>query len=130
MKYTAKQLGEALYNINNSEKDKEKNIKNFVSFLAAQGLLSHIGEIYSEYEKFRKKKDNIISVHVESAFELKKEDREGIKKLVAQKYKKIPEISEHINKKLIAGVRIQIEDFMIDTSVFGKLKNLKKLMAN
>jgi F-type H+-transporting ATPase subunit delta len=129
MNVNVKQCAKILYELHKDKDKLETNIRGFAAFLVEQNMSSKAHKIYDEFEKYRKEKDNLISVEVESAIKLDAGELEEIEKMVREKSGKKPEITEKTNPKLLAGLRILVEDTMIDSTVSTKLKNLGKIIT-
>ena len=129
MNLTTKQCAKILYELHKDKDKLETNIRGFAAFLVEQNMSSKAHKIYDEFEKYRKEKDNLISVEVESAVKLSAGEIKEIEKMVHERSGKKPEITERINPKLLAGLKIMVEDTMIDSTVAAKLKNLGKIIT-
>ena len=101
----------------------EKRIKNFVDILKKNNDLSLVDKIVDEYNKHHRNQRNISRIEITSSNKLNPE----ILNKIIQKFKKQIEIEEKIDKSLIGGMVIKIDNsFLIDGSVKRKLEDLKK----
>jgi F-type H+-transporting ATPase subunit delta len=82
-------------------------------------LLPNIYEVYLDLER---KAANLSIAKVTSAFPLSSSERNAIKKFLMKKFNATIELEESLDKNIIAGIKINIEDFSIDVSIEGKIK--------
>jgi len=125
MKITPKQYAVSLYestkNVRGAEL--EKRIKKFVEILRKNNDLSLENEITQQYCKYYRDKKNISKIEIISSEKL------NAKMLgrILQKFERQVEIEEKIDKSLIGGIVIKIDDnILIDGSVKRKLEDLRK----
>ena len=125
MKITPKQYAVSLYDSTQKVDDAElsKRISNFVNILKKNNDLSLSGKIIEHYFKYRREQKNISKVEITSCDKLDTEVTNDIIK----KFNKQIEIEEKIDKTLLGGIIIKIDDnTLIDGSVKRKLENLRK----
>ena len=125
MKITPKQYAISLYDSTQNVDDAElgKRISNFVNILKKNNDLSLSGKIIEHYFKYRREQKNISKVEITSCDKLDTEVTNDIIK----KFNKQVEIEEKIDKTLLGGIIIKIDDnTLIDGSVKRKLENLRK----
>ena len=125
MKITPKQYAISLYETTkNVDKFRAgERIKNFVNILKKNNDLSLANKIKAEYNKYYRNQKNISKIEIISNAKL---SSETLNKII-QKFKNQIEVEEKIDKSLINGVVIKInDDILIDGSVKRKLDNLRK----
>ena len=125
MKITPKQYAISLYDSTKGVDDIEadKRINNFVNILKKNNDLSLAGKIIEYYYKHHQKKKNISKIEIISNDKL---DSETINDIV-KKFNKQIEVEEKIDKSLIGGIILKIDDnTLIDGSIKRKLENLEK----
>ena len=125
MKITPKQYAISLYETTkNVDKFRAgERIKNFVNILKKNNDLSLANKIKDEYNKYYRNQKNISKIEIASNAKL---SSETLNKII-QKFKNQIEVEEKIDKSLINGVVIKInDDILIDGSVKRKLDNLRK----
>ena len=125
MKITPKQYAISLYDSTKDVDDIEadKRINNFVNILKKNNDLSLAGKIIEYYYKHHGKKKNISKIEIISNDKL---DSETINDIV-KKFNKQVEVEEKIDKSLIGGIILKIDDnTLINGSIKRKLENLKK----
>ncbi|MDD2655987.1 MAG: ATP synthase F1 subunit delta [Patescibacteria group bacterium] len=127
MKISNKQFAEALYEltIGLNASDLDIVLKNFVGLLAKKHKIKQTNNIIAEFETILKKKQGIVELEVTSARDL---DSEIIKK-IKESFGKEVFVQEKIDKNLIGGIRVKIEDKILDASVKTQLTNLKKSLT-
>ena len=128
MKITPKQYAISLYETTkNVDKFRAgERIKNFVNILKKNNDLSLANKIKDEYNKYYRNQKNISKIEIISNAKL---SSETLNKII-QKFKNQIEVEEKIDKSLIDGIVIKInDDVLIDGSVRRKLEDLKKSLA-
>jgi F-type H+-transporting ATPase subunit delta len=128
MKITPKQYAISLYeSTKNVDKDElDRRIKNFVCILKKNNDLSLADKIIQQYSKYYRKKRNISKVEITAPNKLNQEELNSILKKVSKQI----EVEEKVDKSLIGGIIIKIDNnTLIDGSVRRKLEDLKKKLA-
>ncbi|NMB56483.1 F0F1 ATP synthase subunit delta [Candidatus Beckwithbacteria bacterium] len=110
---------------------KTQLITNILSqFLAQGGDIEEIKEVVKELEELVKKETKKNTAVITSAQTLNEKQKEEIKKIIKARFDNISIFEFKIDKELIAGLKIQIRDFIIDMSLENSLRefneNLKK----
>lgn len=127
MKLTAKQLARILVLHVDEESDRQitKSVKDFVSFLHSEGLMSLWRDIEQEIHVIWKEKYGASRVRIISAHAFSKEALDTIATLT-----KGADISQTVDARLIGGAVIRIDDKRIDGSISGTLRRLKTTLAS
>jgi len=127
MKYTSQQYAKALYDsLKKSDEEGAGLIfKNFYNVLLRNNDLGLINKIIEKIEEIDKKERNIVEVKIDSANKLTQETQDKLRNLMGDK----AQIKERVNPRLIGGLKIQIDDLLIDGSIRGKLDKLKRKLA-
>lgn len=73
--------------------------------------------------------NNILEVKVESAKVLGERELERITQYITTTYKKTVELTAEVNPELVAGIVIIVDGKMVDLSVAGQLKNVRKALG-
>lgn len=121
MKYKSKQYAIALVEIMQKEKDSAKMVAGFLDFIKKNRDEKKLREILKLAEKLYFKKTGNKKIILETARHQNFKNSELINSLV----KKGDVVEEKINKDLIAGVKIVInEERQLDFSLFKKLQEL------
>jgi F-type H+-transporting ATPase subunit delta len=94
---------------------------NFVRVLADNGRLAVLPEIRSQYEALKNEREGIIEAEVHTAFDI---DEAQLADLVARLEKKTGRkvrARVHLDRELIAGVKVVLGDKVIDGSARAQL---------
>lgn len=124
MRYTPKQYAKALYESLKEAKEDEVDLvfKNFYSILLRNNDLKLINKIIEKIEEIDKEKRGVVEVEVTGAKEIDKDLVSKLRNLIGKK----AEIQEKVDPGLIGGLKIQINDLLIDGSIKAKLNKLKQ----
>jgi len=125
MKITPKQYAISLYEstIKIDKAQAERRIKKFVDILKKNNDLSLSNKIIEQYYRHYRNEKNISKIEIVSH---KKLNPETLNQII-QKFNKQIEVEEKIDKSLIGGIIIKIDNnLLLDGSVKRKLKNLRK----
>lgn len=93
-----------------------------IQLMKQQGLLENLPEVVDELQAYVQSQQS--SVIVESATDLEPETMDQIVELLKKKLGYSPNIEHRINKDLIAGIRIKINDQLIDATVKAQLESV------
>ncbi len=96
-------------------------IEQFVLILQKNNKLKKIDYIIKDFITYSKKQEGIKIVEIETARKLEPSALSSIKKLFGEK----SEITETINKNLLGGVKIKVDDMVYDASLKTQLSKLK-----
>lgn len=126
-KSSIKQYAKALYEATKDAPDAAIGgiVNNFLSILERDNKLKKIEYIIDEFTAYSKMAEGIMQIEVESARKLDAGAAEKIRKIFGAK----SEIRETVNKKLIGGLRIKINDIILDASVKNQLNRLKNSLT-
>lgn len=108
-----------------SEKETEEILQTLVLLLAKRHQTARIPHIVRAIENAWKEAYALASIEVTTAFPL---PQSLIKRL--EKMANGAELKTHVDKTLIAGASIRIDDRIIDGSVDGHLRSLKRVLAD
>jgi F-type H+-transporting ATPase subunit delta len=129
MAFSVAQYAQALYESLEGTKpgDHEQVIDNLVAVLKKNNDLKKFNEIVDAFERFDLEKRGVTKAEITTAHEVKidKTVIDSLNKLADQQV----EIKQTVDESLIGGVLIRMDDTMIDASVKGQLKNLKKTLS-
>ncbi len=122
------QFAKALYEVT---KDLPKGhlpevIEQFVLILQKNNKLKKADYIIEEFISYSKKQEGIKMIEIETARKLDHSVLAKIKKTFGEK----SEITEIVNKDLLGGVRIKVDDLVYDASIRLQLKNLKEKLIS
>lgn len=127
MAYSAKQLAEAFLDLaeNKKGKDLQDTARAYIGWLAGQNEKHRIKEVMRQIDKLWKERHGVSNVEVASAQPLTNKMRDKLRNTVDG-----ASISEVVDKNLIGGARIRIDDHVLDGSIKGRLDALKKTLSN
>lgn len=83
-------------------------------------------EIAEQYIEVYKKQNNILTVNIETAYQIDKESRDKIINLLEKQSEAKIELTEEVKDELIGGFVLSTEDKQFDASVLRQIKNLQK----
>lgn len=122
MKYNPRQYAQALYESLKEAEDFDSVFKNFYNILLRNNDLKLINKIIEKIEEIDKEERGVVEVEVTSAKEIDKELVSKIRELIGEK----AEIKAKTDSNLIAGLKLQIDDLLIDGSIKAKLNKLRQ----
>lgn len=105
-------------------------VLNYLSVLIDKNRIAYFKSINEEYQQLYRIDKGIKFVKVESAIKMSNEQILRLKQQIIKKCGSAIEMDIHINKELVAGIRIKIDDYYIDMSVKGQLEKLKTDILN
>lgn len=112
------------------ENDIDSELMNFLTVIAAYKLAGQLDEVIDTYQDIYKEGHHIESLKVTSAKELSEEQVAKIKTMLEEKLGHEVELSLYTNPDLIAGIRVQGKDFLLDNSMKNRLDSLKENLKN
>lgn len=122
MKYNPRQYAQALYESLREIEDVDSVFKNFYTILLRNNDLKLINKIIEKIEEIDKEERGVIEVEITGAKEIDKDLVLKLREIIGNK----TEIQEKIDPDLIGGLKIQINDLLIDGSIKGKLNKLRQ----
>ncbi|MEK7665540.1 MAG: F0F1 ATP synthase subunit delta [Patescibacteria group bacterium] len=127
MKPTAKQYANVLHDITEGKTGKvlELVVKDFVALLSDRHERSRHREIARVFESVWRRRYGTATVRLETAQAISAElDRE-----LKERFTNAT-IEKRVNKELLGGARLQIDDRLLDGSIAGQLSRLKSYLIN
>ena len=82
-------------------------------------------EVNKSFVTLAKKKLNIAYVEVTSPFTMDNSDQDNLAKELSDITNKQIDVNFSVNKELIGGLKIKIDDMLFDSSLKTKLENAK-----
>lgn len=101
-----------------------ESLVNFLTLLQENDRLESLPEIFELFEQKVEEDRNSSKAIIESAFELSNSDQKKLEKLLSDKFGKSITSTVEINPTLIGGIKIIINDTVIDSSVKGSLDKM------
>lgn len=102
---------------------------NFLKLLIDKGRFQSIAEITKEYAKRYRKENNIVVAYGKSAKKLSAKEQKRLCGMLEKKLSKRVELRLSIEPELLAGIRIKVNDVVLDYTALGQLENLKHLAS-
>lgn len=106
------------------------NIVNFIKIIIRNKRATSIIKIFDEFIKDCNQDLKIKSGTIYSVNELNQKQINDLEKALESKLKCQVELINVIDKKLIGGIKIQVEDQIFDGSIKNKLENLRKSLIS
>ena len=100
------------------------SVRNLLNLLAYNKRLSLLSEIFVLFDKLVAEEHNTAKAIIQSAFPMDDEERQQFEKLLSNKFGKTISASVEVSAALIGGVKILINDTVIDASVKGSLEKM------
>ena len=116
-----------------SNQDETSKYAKIVRFLFRRHLLSQAANILLQLEKVINQAENKIVVRVSSAEKLEEKTKEYLTQNLKKRYsrKEVPKeiiLVEKLDKNLLGGTRLEINDEVIDLSIKNKMEKLKEYL--
>ena len=102
----------------------------FISLLIDKSRFAHFSEIVKVFIKKYNALHDIEVAYVQSARALSDEEKDALQKMLEKHTGKTIEMKTSIHKELIAGVRIKINDEVLDNSAAKRLEKMKESVIN
>ena len=123
-----KNLAYAIYESSKDKKESEIDslVQNIISFLSKKRMLSKSDKILSTLEKVIDDDQGITRVTISSRLKISDKIIKEIEEFIKKKYKsKTVEITLKEDEKLLGGIKIEIGDEVLDTTLQNKIKKLQ-----
>ena len=124
-----KDIARAIYLVSKDKTHVELHevINKVVKFLARRRLLSKAGDILKRLNKIINHENQKIVAKLLSAQKLKEETKKDLIFLLKKRYRaKEVVLLESLDKKLLGGIRIEINNEIIDLTIKNKIKKLQE----
>lgn len=125
-------IAKAIYSISKGKTDTELHAinKKIVKFLSRRRLMSKSKDILERLNKIINHEEERIEVKVSSSTPLKEETKKELASYLKKRYeaKKVV-LEETIDSKLLGGMRIEVNDEIIDLTVKNKVKKLQEYLT-
>ncbi len=105
-------------------------IKNYISLLLENKRIFYMKEIAEIFDNLKSSHNNIRIVEVETSLKLSPSQTQSLIDLFRSKYKSEIEIEEKINPNLMAGIKIKVNDEVIDLSLQNRFDQIKQQLIN
>jgi F-type H+-transporting ATPase subunit delta len=104
--------------------------ENFLRVLAQNGRLELLPQIRAQFEALKNEREGVLEAEVHSAFELSDAQVAELAQRLEKKTGRKIRAKLHIDKELIAGVRIVVGDKVIDGSARAQLGALETALKS
>lgn len=112
-------------------KDLDVVIKKAVSLISSKHMMSKSNEILSQLEKIADKKEETTRARISSKIILNQKITDEIEDFIKKRYRAKKVILEYkIDEKLLGGIKIEVGDEIIDTTLKNKVKKLQNYLIN
>lgn len=122
-------IARAIYLISKDKTDIElHDINNkIINFFTRRHLLSKIPDILDRLDKIINHENGRVAVKISSAIKIKEELKKELIFFLKERYK-VKEIifTEILDKNLLGGMRIEVNDEIIDLTIKNKIKKLQE----
>lgn len=126
------EIARAIYSVTKDKPPAEhpETFKKIVQFLARRHLLGRSPDILSALEKIINQAEGRLSVKVRSAEKLGEKTKTHLVQTLKKRYSaKGIVLKEMIDKKLLGGLRLEIDDEVIDLSVRNRIVKLQEYLT-
>lgn len=123
-----KNLAQAIYesSLDKEGEDLDIVLKKSISLIKNKNLISKKNEILKKLEDIINKENGVIQIRVSSKEKLKEVAEKEIEDFIKHKYKASRVIIEKKeNPKLLGGIKIEIGDDIIDTTLSNRIHQLQ-----
>ncbi len=107
-----------------------KQAKNLITVMADNKRLQIFPQLKALYEQLRARHENILEAKIISAFPLKPDQEEKLVSVLRTKFQRKVNVISAVDADLIGGVKIEIGDQVIDSSVSGKLAAMTAVLKS
>lgn len=133
MKISNSQYAKILYSMVDGKSESQANsaIFDFSKFLIKKRGAKRLEKIIRSFSKTWNTEKKIVDCEVFSVEKMSNENMKKIENYILDKYRaSIVNLKNVINKEIRGGVIVKVGDEIIDASVEGQLKRLKKQLAS
>jgi F-type H+-transporting ATPase subunit delta len=107
-------------------KKSDKMLLNLFGVLAENNRFDHLASICKAYTSLYNLKHNIQEAHVSSAIELDKATLDALKVKIKQITGSEAILTTSVNKELLGGFVLKVNDLQYDASISGQLKKIER----
>ena len=109
---------------------KDESFSNFLSIMIANKKVYFLDEVYKLFNDMVLEDKNTTIAEVETAFALSDTQKNDIVNSLTKKHDKKIQIPDVINERLLAGIKISVNNEVTDYSVRNKLNLMKEQIIN
>jgi len=104
----------------------DNNFLNFMNLLLDNKRMFYMKEISSIFDVLKSNHNNVRVVEVESPHQLSDDQIQSLKELFKNKYQSDIQIDQTVNSELIAGIKVKVNDEVIDLSLQNRFNQIKQ----
>ena len=104
----------------------DKNSFNFINLLLDNKRVFYLKEISDIFEDMKSNHNNVCIIKVETSRELGSDQINTLIELFKKKYNSEIEIEQTINEDLLAGIKVKVNDEVIDLSLQNRFNQIKQ----
>jgi F-type H+-transporting ATPase subunit delta len=108
------------------ESELDTTVFRFLLVLNEHNELSHLDKISDAYEACYRKRHRIEIVKVTSASKLDEDQLSRLKEMLEKKLNKTLELEVQVDPSLIAGIKVQASDLVMDNTLVAKINAMKE----
>lgn len=98
---------------------------NFLKVLVDKNRFQCVNTIFEEFDMDYVEHFNIIQAKVSSARELSSDEKQKLNEKLEKKYAQSVECTYVIDESLLAGIKVQVKDSIMDNTAINRLNKLK-----
>lgn len=106
------------------------DVLGLVRLLADKGRVASIPAIVCEFQAMVDEHNRLLEAHVYSAASLSESQSERVKAMLQKKYGKAIKLEQHLDPTIIGGLRIQVGDDMLDTSIKKNIEDIRSSLLS
>lgn len=103
---------------------------NFMKLMIDKNRFRYIKNAFAEFDADYRELNQILVAQVKSARALKEEDKVKIKEMLEKRSNQRVECTYEVDESLIAGLRIKLDDQILDNSAANQLARLRDEVVN
>lgn len=101
----------------------------FLYILVDKGREKHLGEMKAAFEEYYLEAKDRTKVEVITAVPLSEEQKEALKKVLAQNLNQQIELIHHVEKDVLGGMLLKLKGQVMDGTVPGMLRKLEQQLT-
>ncbi len=107
-----------------------QEVLSFLKLLCEKGHFLHVRACIREFFALKEEAERRVPVTVVTSIALNQEQKERLTKKIQTLTEKEPDITYQIDKNIIGGIQIRVEDRVIDGTLSGKLSLMKGVLKS
>ncbi|ASG68813.1 ATP synthase subunit delta [Francisella halioticida] len=112
------------------ENQLDENFFNFLNLIAENKKLSVLPEVAEQFEAIKNIHNNTKTANVTLAYEADEDLLVNLKESIEKRFECSIDVKVDIDPSIIGGAIIKVGDTVIDSSVSGRLENLKNILLS